>query len=305
MLHIAENLKSLRKSKEWTQEDIAERLNVSPQSVSKWERGDTYPDITMLPALANLYKVTIDMLMGMDKINDAEARNAIFETGHRQMYSGDTKGVEKTFTDALINFPDDESLMSELALVLAQESDAAKLTKSANLCERVLAGNPTEKVRHTTRAALCFIYHKQNETEKAVSCAQNLPHIRESRNEVLRELHNNPTVNDINAYLNYLMLGHDDSSDKICVELHINLLPMYTEHDLMGKIKALRVEVSEIKDAPDYHRLPEVRIIDNIKLPPDHVRVRYLANTLLEQAFTDPKEATNAVIKALERIANR
>ena len=43
MLYIAENLKALRKKRNMTQEDVAEIIGVSPQSVSKWERGDTYP----------------------------------------------------------------------------------------------------------------------------------------------------------------------------------------------------------------------------------------------------------------------
>ena len=64
MLYIAENLKKLRKSKDYTQEEVAEILGISPQSVSKWERGDTMPDITLLPAIANLYKVTIDSYDG-------------------------------------------------------------------------------------------------------------------------------------------------------------------------------------------------------------------------------------------------
>jgi transcriptional regulator with XRE-family HTH domain len=69
MLFISENLRKLRKGKDLTQEEAAEILNVSPQSVSKWERGETLPDITLLPSLANLYKVTVDTLIGMDKIN--------------------------------------------------------------------------------------------------------------------------------------------------------------------------------------------------------------------------------------------
>ena len=45
MLCIAENLKTLRKAEDMPQEDVVEILGISPQSVSKWERGDTYPDI--------------------------------------------------------------------------------------------------------------------------------------------------------------------------------------------------------------------------------------------------------------------
>ena len=305
MLHIAENLKSLRKSKDWTQEDIAERLNVSPQSVSKWERGDTYPDITLLPTLANLHKVSIDALIGMDKINDAEARIAIFDAGHSQMRNGDKPAAEKTFSDALKNFPGDESLMLDLALVLAQESDAAKLAQSADLCKRVLAGNPTEKVRHTARATLCFIYYKQGKAEKAINCAKNLPHVRESREEVLQTLGKEPPENDINAYLRFIMLGHEDDQDKIRIDFHENMIHMYVEHDLLGKIKVLRSEVSENKDVPDYNRLPTVRIIDNTMLSPGRVRVSYCADFLLNEDFADPKKATQAVMEALEKIAKR
>ena len=54
MLHLAENLRKYRLEKDLTQEDVADYLNITPQSVSKWERGETYPDITLLPALANI-----------------------------------------------------------------------------------------------------------------------------------------------------------------------------------------------------------------------------------------------------------
>nr|MBQ4320513.1 helix-turn-helix transcriptional regulator [Clostridia bacterium] len=46
MMYLAENLKKYRLLKNLTQEDIAEYLNITPQSVSKWERSESYPDIT-------------------------------------------------------------------------------------------------------------------------------------------------------------------------------------------------------------------------------------------------------------------
>lgn len=54
MLHLSENLKKYRILKNMTQEDVAKYLKVTSQSVSKWERGDCYPDITFLSALANI-----------------------------------------------------------------------------------------------------------------------------------------------------------------------------------------------------------------------------------------------------------
>ena len=71
-LMIGERIKKYRKEREMTQEALAQALSLSPQSVSKWECGDGYPDITLLPALANFFEVTVDELIGNDEISAAE-----------------------------------------------------------------------------------------------------------------------------------------------------------------------------------------------------------------------------------------
>ena len=59
---VANNLIALRKSKKMTQADVAEKLNYSDKSVSKWEHADSLPDISILYALADMYGVTLDYL---------------------------------------------------------------------------------------------------------------------------------------------------------------------------------------------------------------------------------------------------
>lgn len=212
-MFLAENLKSLRKSKDMTQEAVAEVLNVSPQSVSKWERGDTLPDITLLPALANLYKTSVDRLIGMDKINDAQAKNVIFSKEHEYLRNGDYRLAAAVLTEALATYPNDEGLMSELAMNLALDGDPAKLGQAVYLCERVLAGHQSEKVHHTTRAALSFIYMKTGNKEKAFNMAKNLPHVRESRETILAAFNKEPSINDMNAYLRFIALGERDEAE--------------------------------------------------------------------------------------------
>ncbi len=58
-MKIGAFLKELRKEKELTQEQLAERLNVSNRSVSRWETGSTLPDISMLVEIAEFYEVDI------------------------------------------------------------------------------------------------------------------------------------------------------------------------------------------------------------------------------------------------------
>jgi transcriptional regulator with XRE-family HTH domain len=75
-LNFAENLKCLRKEKGVTQEKLSEALGVSAQSISRWELGICYPDIEMLPAIANYFGTTVDGLLSNDtrsKEKDMEA----------------------------------------------------------------------------------------------------------------------------------------------------------------------------------------------------------------------------------------
>ena len=60
-LKIAE----LRKNKGIGQQELADVLNVSFQSVSKWETGATMPDITLLPSIAEYFNVSVDELLGL------------------------------------------------------------------------------------------------------------------------------------------------------------------------------------------------------------------------------------------------
>ena len=71
-LMIAERIKQYRKKRNLTQDALAQVLSVSPQSISKWECGDGYPDITLLPAIANYFEVTVDELIGNDEISAKE-----------------------------------------------------------------------------------------------------------------------------------------------------------------------------------------------------------------------------------------
>ncbi|MBH0166899.1 helix-turn-helix transcriptional regulator [Fictibacillus sp. 7GRE50] len=64
---FGEKLKSVRKARGWSQEELAEKLFVSRQSVSKWENGQNYPSIEVIIKLSDLFEVTIDELLRTDE----------------------------------------------------------------------------------------------------------------------------------------------------------------------------------------------------------------------------------------------
>lgn len=67
MMDLGKNISALRRERGVTQEDLAAELGVTAAAVSKWEHGYTLPDILMLCALADYFRVTTDELLGRTK----------------------------------------------------------------------------------------------------------------------------------------------------------------------------------------------------------------------------------------------
>lgn len=75
-IEIANRLVAMRKERGLSQEGLAERLGISRQAVSKWERAESAPDIANMVALAKLYQVSLDDLLNMDEEGLADERYA-------------------------------------------------------------------------------------------------------------------------------------------------------------------------------------------------------------------------------------
>ena len=184
MLHLPENLKKYRMMKSLTQEDVAMYLGITPQSVSKWERGETYPDITFLPTLANIFETSIDLLIGMDSIRAEETAHNIHAKASAYQSTGDYEQAEKTYREALLLYPNKPGMLLGLASTLALKGDTEE---AIELIERGLPLSGSEKQKATMRATLCFLYLKAGREDKANQLASELPHMRESR-EVIQPL---------------------------------------------------------------------------------------------------------------------
>jgi transcriptional regulator with XRE-family HTH domain len=89
-MNISKNIYNLRKASGLTQEALAEKLNISFQAVSKWENGQSLPDIAMLPLLAEIFGTSIDRLFGREAgvdytvpwEDDEKLRGIVFK-GHK------------------------------------------------------------------------------------------------------------------------------------------------------------------------------------------------------------------------------
>ena len=119
-ISIAESIKRLRKEKDITQEKLAEALNVSVAAVSKWERNESYPDITLLFPLAHYFNVSVDDLMGY---NAEKIEQDILDTLEEyKNISRDCSShhlAKDYITEAYKRYPNDFRIISEYAWCIA------------------------------------------------------------------------------------------------------------------------------------------------------------------------------------------
>ncbi len=113
-LNIAGTIRSLRKEMGITQEEFAHAIGVTTQAVSKWERGEGYPDITFLPDIAEYFHVTLDTLCGID---EQKTREQIYSIIHATGNASYAEGV-KIAREGLAKFPHSVQLKNNLAEAL-------------------------------------------------------------------------------------------------------------------------------------------------------------------------------------------
>ncbi len=112
---IGERIKALRLEKGMTQDALAERLGVSAQAVSKWERGITYPDITLIRRLTEIFGITSDELLGLtqpiksDKYGQYAKEYARWQGGYR------SEEAYWAARSAVADYPDDYTFEMWLA----------------------------------------------------------------------------------------------------------------------------------------------------------------------------------------------
>ena len=103
-IYFSENVKRMRKEKDLTQETLAEALGVSFQTISKWERGESYPDLSMLSVISSFFSVSVDVLLGIDKAHTEETIKKYVDM-FDNMKLKDARSVLSEYGKAVKEFP--------------------------------------------------------------------------------------------------------------------------------------------------------------------------------------------------------
>ena len=117
-IKLGEKIRELRRRDGRTQETLAEALGITGQAISRWESGGSYPDMEMIPAIANYFHVTIDDLFGYD--NDRTQRIRQLRNRAEAMFNaqGDMTECVALLRDAVAEFPAETTLWMQLGFAL-------------------------------------------------------------------------------------------------------------------------------------------------------------------------------------------
>lgn len=165
-VYFGENLKKLRIQRKMTQEKLADFLGVSFQAISKWERGDTLPDICMLPTIASFFNVSTDYLLGVDKSEQEKKIQEYIDLYYNLWQQSKYDDVRRKMKAAIKEFPGDYRLLvrylnaviqcgcssNESASNIRNEVEAA-YDKIQNHCT-------TDSIRIWAKKLICQYYKK-------------------------------------------------------------------------------------------------------------------------------------------------
>ena len=127
MIRLGEKIRQLRQRDGRTQEALAVEIGVTAQAVSRWEKGICYPDMELLPSIANYFGVSIDELFGYDN-ERVKKVDALFDriTAMNRANNGIDLNMDECIRlarEALIEFPGNEKLTFALASALFNAGD--------------------------------------------------------------------------------------------------------------------------------------------------------------------------------------
>lgn len=189
-LMIGNNLKKLRRSRDLTQEEVAAHLGISFQAISKWERGEGYPDITILPALASYFDVSVDELIGMDEISSENRLETINLKWKENRVLGRHKENVELMRSSLKSYPNNALLLIQLSASLERLEGSEKerreyLRESIMIQEQILRYCEDSEIRGAALFNIADAYYRYGDYEKAVEYAEKLPNLFKTRETAL------------------------------------------------------------------------------------------------------------------------
>ncbi|MCH5316270.1 MAG: helix-turn-helix transcriptional regulator [Eubacterium sp.] len=186
-LNVGEIIKHLRKEKDITQDELADILGVSSQSVSRWECGMCYPDMELLPVISEFFGVTVDKLLGINEKIEQNKVNQYLKRFQKAISQGRVYDCIDIAREGVAEYPNNYALLNKLmyALFVSGDSDGnipewkenmekhdAEITA---LGERIMKYCPDQNIRLEATARLAFNHCEMGRKEIGKAIYETLP----------------------------------------------------------------------------------------------------------------------------------
>lgn len=225
-LKLGDKIRELRRRDGRTQEALADALGVTGQAVSRWESGGSYPDVEMIPGIANFFGISIDELFGYQGDRERKINELL---AHVDELDSENGGIDvcldeciKLLRDGLVEFPGNERITLRLACLLSEagwirhgersrwneegysvhdmeyHKECGCWQEAIKLLEHIVATSVDGEILQRAKYELILLYRNFGEYEKSIALAESFPGIRFCRQNVL------PYASDGKEHAEYL-----------------------------------------------------------------------------------------------------
>ncbi len=196
-LNIGETIKKLRKENEITQEEFAEILGVSCQSVSRWENNSCYPDIELIPTIASFFNISTDKLMGVDEAAEKKAVEQYLSNFQAAISVGNIDECIRIARAGVAEFPNNYALLNKLMYALfAAGDDTGNIpdwkenmekydAEIVALGERIMKYCPDIQIKFEATERLAFHHSEMGRKNIGRSIYETLPSIYNCRESAI------------------------------------------------------------------------------------------------------------------------
>lgn len=184
IIQLGEKIRSLRKAKNISQEVLAQYLGVSFQAVSKWEKGDTMPDVAMIPALASFFGVSTDELFDFNLMEQEEKVMQICREAAEYRFQDPAK-AEALLRAGLKQYPGNDIILNNLLYTMrAPERSDEVIT----ICRSILEVTKLDDVKYDVLRIMAETYHDMGQQDLVKPTLEQIPEIYFSKLELAAKL---------------------------------------------------------------------------------------------------------------------
>jgi len=183
-MKLGEKIKLLRKQKNISQEVFANYLGISFQAISKWENGNTMPDVTMIPAIASFFGVSTDELFDFNLLEMEKQVDAICLEAYKYRFS-DTEKSERILREGLKRFPGNDIILNNLLYTLDYQTRADEVI---TLCKTLIESTRDDSVKYDACRILASCYKENGQNDLIKPTLEFIPEIYFSKLELMASL---------------------------------------------------------------------------------------------------------------------